>query len=676
MRMKGLQQFTHELAAIVRNPKTLIPVVGVLMIPVMYSGMFLGAFWDPYGKMDKLPVAVVNADAGAVSEGQAIHIGQDFVEELKQNASFDWQFVDRDEAEKGLNDHSYYMAIEIPENFSEQTATLTREKPSPAEIVFLKNEGTNFLASQIGNNAVERLRTELGQEVTKAYARTVLDQMSALADGIGAASNGAGELAAGAADAKNGAALLKENLHKLATGSVTMQQGIDKLASGVSALEQGAADARKGSGGLADGLAQLDSAKSQLVSGAGDVDQGAKALAAGLDASAAGAEKLQSSAAALSAGLSKLAEAKPELADDASFKQLLAASKQLAAGASEAQAGQEKLATGADTLSEGAHRLAGGLTAFGDKLSATADGGKQLATGADRLYSGAAQLNKGMDELSYKFQAIADGSGQLDQGAADMANGLIKLADGTGQLSDKLSNAANQTSGVVGGREDGVVDMFANPVGLDVVKTTEVANYGTGFAPYFLSLGLFVGALLLTVVYSVKEPAVAPKSAWSWFTSKAMTLVLIGTVQALIADAVLIYGIGLEVQSMSAFVLFSIVTSVTFMSIIQLLVSTMGNPGRFLAIILLIFQLTSSGGTFPLEMIPSWLQNVSSWLPMTYSIDGFRSIISSGDFAAMRSDAGVLAIYIAAFAIMTFLFFFVSHRKQQQASAKLTQAAV
>ncbi|MBO9600141.1 MAG: YhgE/Pip domain-containing protein [Cohnella sp.] len=672
--MKGLKQFAQEVAAIARNPRTLIQVTGVLMIPVMYSGMFLGAFWDPYGKMDKLPVAVVNADAGAVADGKTIHIGQDFVDELKQNASFEWQFVGRNEAEEGLNDHSYYMAIEIPADFSAKTATLTTEQPSPAEIVFLKNEGSNFLASQIGNNAVERMRTELSQEVTKAYARTVLDQMSALSDGLGEASHGAGELAAGAADAKDGAALLKENLHKLATGSETMRQGIDKLASGASELTKGTADAKNGSAALADGLAQLYEAKAQLTSGAGDVDQGAQALAEGLNASAAGAAKLQSSAAALSAGLSRFAEAKPELADDASYKQLLAASKQLAEGAAEAQAGQEKLAAGADSLSGGAHQLAGGLTAFGDKLGEAADGGKQVASGVDRLHAGATQLSKGIGELSLKFRAIADGSGKLDQGASDMASGLIKLADGTDQLSSKLSDAAEQTSGVSGDRKEGVVDMFASPVGLDVVMTTEVANYGTGFAPYFLSLGLFVGGLLLTVVYSVKEPAVAPRNAWSWFAGKAMTLALIGTLQALIADAVLIYGIGLEVRSLPSFVLFSILTSVTFMSIIQLLVSTMGNPGRFLAIILLIFQLTSSGGTFPLEMIPSWLQSVSSWLPMTYAIDGYRAIISSGDFAAMRSDAGVLAIYIASFAALTLAFFFLSHRKQQQASASAQPA--
>lgn len=663
--MKGFKQFIGEIGAIVRKPKTLIPVVGVLLIPVMYSGMFLGAFWDPYGKMDKLPVAVVNADSGAISNGEEIKIGRQFTDELKNNAKFDWHFVNREEAEEGLGDHTYYMAIEIPADFSAKTATLTTDAPTPAEIVFLKDEGSNFLASQIGNSAVEQMRTELSQQVTKAYARTVLDQMTTLAEGLGDASAGAGELAAGAADAKAGAAKIEENLHKLATGSATMQQGIDKLASGAGDAAKGAKDMRQGSADLANGLAQLKEAQGQLATGAGGVGQGASNLADGLQASAAGADKLQDGADALAGGLAQLAAAKPDLAEDAGFQQLLAAAKQLAAGAADAATGQHRLADGATQLNAGASRLAAGLDAFGGKLGDAASGGRQLAAGAEKLQAGNAQLSQGLAQLSDRFADIADGSSRLDQGAADMASGLIKLSDGTGQLADKLGDAANQTSGIGGDNADTVANMFADPVNLDVVKTTEVANYGTGFAPYFLSLGLFVGALILSIVYSVKEPAIAPKSAWGWFAGKALTLALIGAIQALIADAVLLWGVGLEVQSVSLFVLFSIATSITFMFIIQFLVATMEYPGRFIAIILLIFQLTSSGGTFPLEMVPGWLQSVGQWLPMTYAISGFRSIVSTGDYGVLRHDAGVLAIFVFAFAALSFVYFAISYRKGQ-----------
>lgn len=663
--MKGLKQFIGETAAIVRSPFKLISVVGILAIPIMYCGMFLGAFWDPYGKVDQLPVAVVNSDVGAVMDGEPIHIGDDFAMELKNNASFAWHFVDREEADRGLGDQTYYMAIEIPEDFSENTATLTTDHPTPAEIVFLKNEGINFLASQIGNSAVDRLKSELSQEVTKSYARTVLESLSTIADGLGEASDGAGEVAAGAASAKDGAAALQANLSKLASGSVTMQQGIDKLAAGAVDLDRGATELQTGAIDLVSGLSQLTEAQEQLAAGAAELDQGAGSLTDGLNASAAGAVKLKEGAAALSAGLAQLAEANPELAEDASFQRLLATSKQFAAGAAEAESGQLQLAAGADELRAGAKQLADGEKSFGEKLGEAAAGGEQLSAGAKSLQSGSGKLSSGLAELSERFQAIADGSAQLDQGASELAGGLLKLADGSDQLSDKLSDAANQTSGLGDADTNTAADMFANPVGLDVVKKSEVDNYGTGLAPYFVSLGLFVGALLLTVVYSVKEPAVAPKGAWSWFISKAMTMTIIGALQALIVDAVLLYGIGLEVRSVPLFVLYSLVTSMTFMSIIHLFVSTMGDPGRFLGIILLIFQLTSSGGTFPIEMLPDWLQGISAWLPMTYSIAGFKAVISTGDYAALWNNAGVLAIVALAQWALTFAFFYWSYRKEQ-----------
>ncbi len=665
--MKGFKQFIGEVAAIVRTPKTLIPVVGVLLIPVMYSGMFLGAFWDPYGKMDKLPVAVVNSDGGTVSNGEEIKIGREFTDELKKNAKFEWHFVDRQAAEKGLSDHSYYMAIEIPADFSAKTATLTTEHPTPAEIVFLKDEGSNFLASQIGNTAVAQMRTELSQQVTKAYARAVLDQMTELSNGLGDASAGAGELAAGAADAKTGAAKIEENLHKLASGSATMQQGIDKLAAGAADAAKGAQDVRQGSADLSGGLAQLKEAGGQLATGASGVDQGARNLADGLQASSDGAAKLQGGAEKLSAGLAQWAAAKPELADDAGFQQLLAAAKQLEAGTADAATGQQKLTAGAVTLSAGASQVAAGLDTFGSKLNDAASGGQKLAAGAEKLQAGSAQLSQGLSQLSGRFAAIADGSSKLDQGAADLSSGLLKLSDGSSRLSDKLGDAAKQTSGLGGDNADSVVDMFADPVNLDVVKTTEVVNYGTGFAPYFLSLGLYVGAMILSIIYSVKQPAVAPKSAWGWFAGKAMTLALIGAVQALIADAVLIWGVGLEVHSLPLFVLFSVATSVMFMFIIQFLVATMENPGRFIAIILLIFQLTSSGGTFPLEMVPGWLQKVGEWLPMTYAVSGFRSIVSTGDYSVLRHDIGVLAIFGILFAALSYAYFAVVYRKGNKA---------
>jgi putative membrane protein len=240
----------------------------------------------------------------------------------------------------------------------------------------------------------------------------------------------------------------------------------------------------------------------------------------------------------------------------------------------------------------------------------------------------------------------------------------LKLEDGTQELSGKLSDASDKSSDLK--LTDSMVDMFADPVKLDVEKVSEVTNYGTGLAPYFLSLGLYVGAMMLTIVYSVREPAVRPVNGWSWFWSKALTLVMIGTIQALITDAALLFLLKLEVQNMGLFITFTILTRITFMMIIQFLVVTLNNPGRFIAIILLILQLTSSAGTFPIELVPGWMQKISPFMPMTYSVAGFRDIISSGDYSSMGRYYATLAGIALLFAFLSYIYFTLSHRKMKK----------
>ncbi len=736
MKFNGMKQFGRELKGIGRNRMLLVSLTGVLMIPVLYSSMLSGAFWDPYSHVDKMPIAVVNEDAGYSVEGEALHVGDDLVEELKENAKFDWQFVDRATAESGLADHSYYLAIEIPQRFSEQTATLNSEQPEQAQLTYMANESYNYLASQIGSKAVETMKAELNKEVTSAYARTVFGKVEELAGGLHQASDGAGELASGTQKARDGAELVRQNLAKLASGSMTLQEGVAKLSDGGAELASGSAAASSGASSLASGLTQLEAAQqrlaaataelsdgagtlgagaeklgdgvgqlagagSELAAGAAKAQQGGAQLAGGLASAAAGEQRLADSAAELANSLAKLGQEQPELAESEGYAALLKASRELAAGVAQSAEGQQQLKDGAASvktgmdavsgglqtfsgkleetataakaigeggrkLTAGAEQLQGGMTQFGEKLGDAANGAASLAAGAAKLDGGAQTLSAGLGQLSDSVSSFVEGSTQLADGAGQVSSGLLKLEDGAQELSGKLSDASDETSSLK--LTDSMVDMFADPVRLDVEKVSEVANYGTGLAPYFLSLGLYVGAMLLTIVYSVREPAGSPVSGWSWFWSKALTLVLIGTVQALIADAAMIYLLKLNVQSMGLFIGFTILTSIAFMMIIQFLVATMNNPGRFIAVILLILQLTGAAGTFPIELIPGWLQHVSPFLPMTYSIAGLRDIISGGNFSELGTYAAILAAVAVVFGALSCVYFTIIHRKSEQSA--------
>ena len=132
----------------------------MLIVPLIYSGFFLAGYWDPYGKLDKLPVAIVNLDKGAAMDEKIIRAGDDFVKNLKENKELAFHFVSEKNAEEGLKEDKYYMVVTIPADFSKKVSTLMDEKPEPAQLQYKVNPGKNFVAAQIGTTAVENMKTK------------------------------------------------------------------------------------------------------------------------------------------------------------------------------------------------------------------------------------------------------------------------------------------------------------------------------------------------------------------------------------------------------------------------------------------------------------------------------------------------------------------------------------
>ncbi|MGX1900451.1 YhgE/Pip family protein [Thermolongibacillus altinsuensis] len=758
--MRGISLFFQEIKAMASNRKMLIPVIAVLFIPLLYSGMFLWAFWDPYDHLDELPVAVVNNDKGAAFNGEELHIGDDLVEKLKENKQFDWHFVDEKEGKEGLKQQKYYMLIEIPEDFSKNATTLQEDHPEKLKLIYMPNESFNFLSAQIGGTAVEKIKEEVANTLTATYAEAMFDNIKKMANGLSEASDGAKQLNDGIRSAKDGTEQLhdgmnqakdgseeiyknltllaeksiafKDGLQKASSGSeqlnsglgqlndgfVRMQEGQSQLLAGAKKAEAGSKQLSSGLNEVLGGMKQMDEKLPQLAQGSEQLSHGANQLAASLTQWQQGAEQTKAGAAKVSGGLEQLVVQLDALiaqttdpqqkatyeALKANIAQLAAGSKQVADGIDQLATGAVKIKGGADQLAQGATQLHQGHVALSDGVKRLLAGQQQLADGAKVLASGQTQLVQGMTTLNEKMaeaksgveklaegsgglasgleqlasgshklqdgaQQLADGSGQLVDGMEKLTNGttelndgMKKLDEGSAELAAKLKDGAKEASDVKANED--VYDMFAEPVKVKNEKINEVPNYGTGFTPYFLSLGLFVGALLLSIVFPLREPAAAPRSPFSWFFAKFGVLVIVGIIQALLADSVLLIGLDIEVQSVPRFILFSIATSITFLSVIQFLVTVFGDPGRFIAIIVLILQLTTSAGTFPVELIPKALQPFNAWLPMTYSVFGFKAVISSGDFAFMWENVGKLAMFIIVMVAGTLFYFTIQHKRQ------------
>ncbi|MDA2036007.1 YhgE/Pip domain-containing protein [Bacillus anthracis] len=921
--MKGNQLLRKEFTQIIKSKKILIPIIAVLFVPILYAGMFLWAFWDPYKQLDDLPVAVVNLDKGAVFDGKPIEVGKGLVDNLKDNTSFKWEFVSEKEAKKGMEGRKYYMLVRIPDDFSSNATTLLKDEPKPLNLEYIPNESLNFLSSQIGGTAIEKIKGEVASTLTKTYAEKMFDSIQDVSKGLADGAEGASKLHDGSSELHDGSSKVTDGLHTLQGKSGEMKDGVGKLADGSNKLVDGSGkvtaglntlnsktgemqvgigklqdgsqkvtvglntlnsktgemqtgigklidgsrkvtdglntlnsktgEMQKGIGELHDGSEKVTGGLNKLVSKSGELKTGTTDLSNGMEqlvggqsqlevasqkiekglqdlnskvkSSAAGLGEMQSKgntvnekideaganvnqlneltqstagdaknaaqdvanlqkqieslpkeyqeqlqpfitsavkntatvqqkAAGVAGGTNKLNEEVKQLKGEINQKtsdgqsklpnaaelqsltvgierlssaqtgfvekfqgfgvklnnakegantfknesgQLIDAINQLAdgsdkvtgglgalsAGANQMAGGVNQLANGSSqvtgglgTLSTGANQMAGGVNQLADGSSQVtgglgtlsvganqmAGGVNQLADGSNQVTTGLGTLNGGLNQMSTGSTQLIDGVNKLADGSGKVTDGLMKVNDGSGELAEKLGEGAEKTGEVKG--TDKTYDMFASPVKVKTEKMAEVPNYGTGFTPYFLSLGLFVGALLLSIVYPLRDTVGVPKSGFSWFISKFGVLLSVGIIQAVVADVILLFGLGVEVQSIPYFILFSIVTSLAFIALIQCLVTAFGDAGRFIAIITLIIQLTTSAGTFPLELIPKFLQPFNAWLPMTYSVSGLKAVVSSGDFDFMWQNVGVLMIFIVVLSLGTIASLTWMHKRQ------------
>ncbi|MCU9554729.1 YhgE/Pip domain-containing protein [Bacillus cereus] len=869
--MKGNQLLRKEFTQIIKSKKILIPIIAVLFVPILYAGMFLWAFWDPYKQLDDLPVAVVNLDKGAVFDGKPIEVGKGLVDNLKDNTSFKWEFVSEKEAKKGMEGRKYYMLVRIPDNFSSNATTLLKDDPKPLNLEYIPNESLNFLSSQIGGTAIEKIKGEVSSTLTKTYAEKMFDSIQDVSKGLADGAEGANKLHDGSSELHDGSSKVTDGLHTLQGKSGEMKDGVQKLADGSNKLVDGSGkvtnglntlnsktgemqigigklvdgsgkvtaglntlnnktgemqkgigelhdgsekvtaglnklvsksgELQKGTTDLSNGMGKLVEGQSQLEEGSQAIQKGLQDLNSNVQKSAAGLEEMQSKvpsilntvnekidgaganvnqlneltqstagdaktatqdvanlqkqieslpkeyqeqlqpfitsavkstatvqqkAAGVAGGTNKLNEEvkqlkgeihqktnglQNQLPNPAGVKNLAGGiakltsaqnefvskfhgfgegldnakigadklkdgSVQLIDGVAQLQSGSGKVTAGLGQLSAGANQMAGGVNQLADGSSQVtgglgtlsvganqmAGGVNQLADGSNQVTTGLGTLNGGLNKMSTGSTQLIDGVNKLADGSGKVTDGLVKVNDGSGELAEKLGEGAEKTGEVKG--TDKTYDMFASPVKVKTEKMAEVPNYGTGFTPYFLSLGLFVGALLLSIVYPLRDTVGVPKSGFSWFISKFGVLLSVGIIQAIVADIILLFGLGVEVQSIPYFILFSIVTSLAFIALIQCLVTAFGDAGRFIAIITLIIQLTTSAGTFPLELIPKFLQPFNAWLPMTYSVSGLKAVVSSGDFNFMWQNIGILMIFIVVLSLGTIASLTWMHKRQ------------
>lgn len=253
-----------------KNKILLVSLAVISFIPIMYSGFFLGSIWDPYGQTKNLPVAFVNEDKGAQLNGQALNVGQSVEQKLKDNHDLGWEFVTKQQADSGVSSGHFYAVVTIPADFSAKAASITQNKPEQAVIRYTTTPAKNYIGSLVSSQAAEKVKTSVAEQVTKAYAKGVLESINKLGGGLETAADGAVQLHDGLATLQAGAQTYTSGVKQLAANQQALSNGLAQLADGSRQLQAGLGQMSNGLPSqvqvvqLSNGMKQLQSGLNQL----------------------------------------------------------------------------------------------------------------------------------------------------------------------------------------------------------------------------------------------------------------------------------------------------------------------------------------------------------------------------------------------------------------------------
>ncbi|TWS21953.1 YhgE/Pip domain-containing protein [Tsukamurella sputi] len=614
--------FGSEIKRFGRSRLTRAAMVVLMLLPLVYGALYLWAFWDPFGNVNKMPVALVNADKGTEVKGQKINAGAEVEKSLADDKSLDWHIVSPAEAQQGVKDGTYYFMLELPENFSSAIASPMTGKPEKAQLRAIYNDANNYISSTIGQTAMSQVLNAVSTRVSGQAVNQVLSMMITAGSGIEQAADGAG---------------------KLHDGLVTANDGAEQLATGLGTAKTGSAQLRAGSQKLSDGITQATDpllAVTKALSGLGgntaQIQQSAAALADAADKAGVFITTQDTALAGIDAAIAQLTTS-PDPAARQAAEGLRAVRAQLAQAAVPAAAKQQVVAasSAAATLTEQLRTPGSPLQTVLAQVGAT---GGDLTAKLTELRSGAQQLAAGNATLD-------DGITKLSDGATKLSAGTVQLRDGSQELSTKLREGAGAVPKWSQEQTTQVAQTIGGPVQLATQHENRAPNFGTGMAPFFLTLALFFGALVLWMVFRpLQNRAIAAEVlAIRVVMASYLPAAAIGLCQAVILYCVVRFGLGLEVAHPVAMVFFMMGVSLAFIAFTQAVNAFVGPAvGRVLIMALLMLQLVSSGGMYPVETTARPFQILHKYDPMTYGVNGLRQLVLGGIDHRLWVAIGVL----------------------------------
>ncbi|MFI0786363.1 YhgE/Pip family protein [Streptomyces lydicus] len=667
-----------ELRRFGRGKLPRLGLVALMLIPLLYGALYLCSFWDPYARLDKIPVALVNEDRGATAGGKKITAGEDLTEKVTDSKTFDWQEVSAADAAEGVENGTYYLSLTVPKDFSERIASSSGDDPQTGALQVRTNDANNYVVGSISKTVFSEIRAKTSATSTRGMLDKIFVSFSDLHDKTAEAADGAGKVDKGLGTAKDKTGELADGLGKLDQGSGAVSKGAGQVSDGTAKAASKARQLSQGAGQVADGTQQLAEkvqgiAKKDLPylrAHGQEIGEKAQAVADLTQRLDEDLSKLPGDSARAAGQARKNADDAAELyrercgvvATDPDCPKLKAIADGTAVAADAAERVNDtigrtdfgQLHTKLRDLHRIAVTVADQAPGIADRADAAIAKINALNSGAHKVSQGAGLLADGIHTLADGAGKVADGAGKVHSGLGDakdgaekLTGGLFKLKDGSNQLADGLHSGVAKIPDYDKKDRDARTEVMADPVALAAKSLHKAPNYGTGLAPYFIPLSLWVGAMVAFMLLQPlgKRALAAGAPGWRIALGSWLPAYAVGVVQVLALMAVLHWGLGLEMARSGATVGFLLLATACFTALIQLLSAFFGPAGRVLTLVVLMLQLTSAGGTYPVQTSPGFFAAIHPFLPMSYVVDGLRRLITGGDLTVVWQGCAVLAAF-------------------------------
>lgn len=688
--------FQRDMMRVRNNVIALVVIIGISVVPCLYAWFNIAASWDPYSNTGNLKVAVASADEGY--EGSLIpieiNIGDKVLSALRENTQMEWVFTTEEKATSGVKSGKYYAAIVIPKDFSNKMMSVFSEKVEKPEITYYSNAKENAIAPKVtdkGAGAVQRQVNEVFIETVSDTTLTVLQAVSNMTQASGAETivdnlntnlnQIAGDLTASAgllesfSDMTGSAQKLlsstTEFLQTVQQQTKESRQTFQETSKTFSGLDDSMDAAADSVGTALKSAENVYDQMDQVISGAfSDESADAQQIASTLDTLAGQVGNVVTAYTSVRDSVAAVADKYPEtspLVDaivvrmDTSIQQQKNLQSKLQDSAKGLRDATTDLGTARSELknlaAKNRENMSGVSASYKssvqkslNQLSASLTSSKQeissLLSQLDQSANGIYKLTDTADSDLSEIQKVLGDSGELLAEASD------RIADTTAKLDEmETSGDFSELETLISGDKSAISTFLAAPVSLDTHKIYEIANYGSSMAPFYSVLSIWIGGIVLVAMLKVNVSENCTKGLKNVklhqiYFGRFITFMIVGLFQStLIALGDLLY-LGIQCEHPFLFLLGCWFSSLVFVNIIYTLTVSLGDIGKAVSVILLVVQVAGTGGTFPIEVAPSFFRAVYPLLPFTHSMAALRETVGGMYGMNYWIDLGKLAIFL------------------------------